>query len=470
MAFMGLAVVLWIILLLARIGKRAITWADIGLPTPRGIGADITRGGAWVGARAATESAQEMGVSELPVAYSELRSLAGRQGEQPLERAMDLVMGAIADLVARDDVILARRTYPVTTQGLLTRPTSSEVSQPILTRRRLYVGSGVLEQKIAQVLRTDQPMSVGELVQALAGPDARQRAQRVLTWVDQALSQSPPNLDALASPDDALAELERFREAMRRATRNSMRCSRPRCDVLSGPWPSGWSLPRGWIWLDPRRLLTVGRPRLSAGLLPGVGDRSKTCHLVSGLDGPASRPRSARPGRCPEVVNREETLMSEEHIQTPADEPAPPPEKGEAAKPDVAKELQELGRQLTAATKAVLDSPEARELGTQLQHGLEALEKTVGQLVGQARETKIGQRVESSVGEAATTVKERGVLDTLVESVAGALHTVNQTLGQAVEKAQSRAEEAKTKRSTPQQIEIVTSEPESSGTPEGGQE
>ena len=162
--------------------------------------------------------------------------------------------------------------------------------------------------------------------------------------------------------------------------------------------------------------------------------------------------------------------MSEEHIQMPAEEPVPLPEKGEAAKSDVAKELQELGRQLTAATKAVLDSPEARELGTQLQHGLEALEKTVGQLVGQARETKIGQRVESSVGEAATTVKERGVLDTLVESVAGALHTVNQTLGQAVEKAQSRAEEAKTKRSTPQQIEIVTSEPEGSDTPEGGQE
>ena len=106
--------------------------------------------------------------------------------------------------------------------------------------------------------------------------------------------------------------------------------------------------------------------------------------------------------------------MSEEHIQTPAEEPGPATEQGVAATSDVAKELQELGRQLTAATKAVLDSPEARELGVQFQHGLEALEKTVGQLVGQARETKIGQRVESSVGEAATTVKERGVLDTLV--------------------------------------------------------
>jgi hypothetical protein len=125
---------------------------------------------------------------------------------------------------------------------------------------------------------------------------------------------------------------------------------------------------------------------------------------------------------------------------------------------------------LTAATKAVLDSPEARELGAQLQHGLEALEKTVGQLVGQARETKIGQRMESSVGEAAASVKERGVLDTLVESVATALHTVNQNLSQAVEKAQSRAEEAKTKRSTPQQIEIVTGETECPATPEGGQE
>lgn len=170
--------------------------------------------------------------------------------------------------------------------------------------------------------------------------------------------------------------------------------------------------------------------------------------------------------------------MSEEKVETPLEEGAGTETEeqagvlaeSEGAKPNIAHELQQLGHQLTTATRAVLESPEAQEVGSQLQRGLESLEKTVSQLVSQARETKVGKKVESSVSEAASTVKERGMLDTLAESVASALQTVNQTLGQAVEKAQARAEEAKVKKSAPQQIEIVASEEEAADESEAGEE
>ena len=150
--------------------------------------------------------------------------------------------------------------------------------------------------------------------------------------------------------------------------------------------------------------------------------------------------------------------MSEEKADIPVTEETEASAEVSAemqAKPDIGRELQELGRQLTEATKAVLESPEAQEVGVQLRRGLESLEKTMNQLASQARDTKIGQKVESGVGDAAVNVKDRGMLDTLAETVATALQTVNQTLGQAVGKAQARAEEGKARRSAPQQIEIV---------------
>lgn len=170
--------------------------------------------------------------------------------------------------------------------------------------------------------------------------------------------------------------------------------------------------------------------------------------------------------------------MSEERVETPleegseapAEEPAVASAESETPKPDIAKELQNLGHQLTTATSAVLESPEAQEVGAQLQRGLESLQKAVNQLVGQARETKVGRKVESGVSEATTSIKERGVLESLTESVASALQSVNQTLGQAAEKAQARAEEAKAKKSAPQQIEIVEGEEETPGEPEADQE
>ena len=166
-------------------------------------------------------------------------------------------------------------------------------------------------------------------------------------------------------------------------------------------------------------------------------------------------------------MSEEKMEMSvEEEAQVEAKEPA----KGEVTGTNIANELQELGHQLTAATKAVLEGPEAQQVGVQLQRGLESLQKAVNQLVTQARETKVGKKVESGVSEAATTVKERGMLESLAESVASALQTVNQALGQAVDKAQARAEETKAKKSAHQQIEVVEAEEEAPAEPEAGEE
>jgi hypothetical protein len=145
--------------------------------------------------------------------------------------------------------------------------------------------------------------------------------------------------------------------------------------------------------------------------------------------------------------------MSEEkeQLETPVEE-----EMTEASTADIAGELQEFGHQLAAATKALFASPEAQEAKAQLQKGLESLGKTVNQLSDHARETKVGQKVESGVSDASASLKEKRVFETLAETITKALNTVNQTLGQAVEKTEKRTEA----KAAPQQIEVVVDEEE----------
>jgi hypothetical protein len=215
--FLGLAAVLWVGVLLARAGKRVVTATGAVYERLEVLGRSLREVAPGVVKELPVNLPTKMGVLDLPVAYSQLRALDSPEGQPPSEQAVDLLTGAITSLVGRDDVILARRTYPVQARGALTRQASREVSAPVLTRRRVYVGPDGLEEQIARILRTDRPMTVEELMQGLVGAPGRQRAQQVLTWVEQALSESPPDLDALASPDAALAELERYREALRRA-------------------------------------------------------------------------------------------------------------------------------------------------------------------------------------------------------------------------------------------------------------
>jgi len=217
LGLLALAAMLWAGLLLARTGKRLVERAGVVYERLDVLGRVLREVAPGVVKELPVNLPKQMGVLNLPVAYSELRSLGSQEGEPTLELAVDLLAGAIASLVGRDDVILARRTYPLEVRGMLARSDSTQVNHPVVTRRRVYVGPGDLEERLAQILRTDQPMTIEELVRALVGPAGRQGAQEVVTWVNQALSENPPDLEALASPDDALAEIERFRDAVRRA-------------------------------------------------------------------------------------------------------------------------------------------------------------------------------------------------------------------------------------------------------------
>jgi hypothetical protein len=216
-ALLVLAAVVWAAMLLARVGRRVVTRTGAMYERVETLGQTLRAVAPGVIKELPVLLPKRMGVLDLPAAYSELQRLAGQEGVSSVDQGVDLVTGAIATLIGRDDVILLRRVYPVTTEGLLARSASREVTTPVLIRRRAYVGPGKLESRIAQMLRTDYPMSAGELVDRMLASSELSGAQEIVAWVDEALTHDPPDLDALDSPDAALAELQRFRDALRRA-------------------------------------------------------------------------------------------------------------------------------------------------------------------------------------------------------------------------------------------------------------
>lgn len=217
LGLLGLVGLFWITLVAARTGKRMVAATGETYERLEVLGQVLREVAPGVVQELPVNLSSKIGVLNQPVAYSELRALAS-DGEEPrIDYAVDLLMGSIASLVGRDDVIMAHRTYPVETRGKLTRPTSVTVDEPVLTRRRIYTGPGELERRIAQNLRTDYPVSVEELLDALLEPSERRRSEQIVGAVNQALSENPPDLEALSSPEGALAEFERFRKAFRRA-------------------------------------------------------------------------------------------------------------------------------------------------------------------------------------------------------------------------------------------------------------
>jgi hypothetical protein len=214
---LGLAVVLWGGVLLARTGRQVLERAGAVYERLEVLGRPLREVAPGVVQELPVNLPRSLGLLNTPVAYSELRALSSQESESPQESAADMIIGAIAALVGRDEVVLARRTYPVESRGMFVRSKSSVVNQPVLVRRRLYVGPGELEQRIAETLRTDQGITVEELVYNLIDSAAGPRAQQVVAMVNQALTENPPDLEHLSSPDETLAEFERFREALRRA-------------------------------------------------------------------------------------------------------------------------------------------------------------------------------------------------------------------------------------------------------------
>jgi hypothetical protein len=217
LGLLGLVALFWVVLVAARTGMRIVAATGETYERLEVLGRVLREVVPGVVQEQPMNLAPKLGVLDQPVAYSELRALAS-SGEEPItDQAIDLLMGAIASLIGRDDVIVARRTYPVETRGTLTRPTTVTVDEPVLTRRRIYTGPGELEERIAGNLRTDYATTVGDLLGALLEPGVRSQAEQIVGAVNRALSEHPPDLEALSSPESALAEFERFRKAFRRA-------------------------------------------------------------------------------------------------------------------------------------------------------------------------------------------------------------------------------------------------------------
>ena len=181
LGLLALGAVLWVGLLTARTGKRIVAATGEAYERIEVMGRVLREVVPGVVQELPVNLPSRIGVLDEPVAYSELRALASESEETPEELAVDLFSGAIASLVGRDDVIFARRTYPVETRGNLARSATAEVHQPVLTRRRIYTGPGELEEQIVKVLRTDEPTTVEELLRELLGPDKRQRAAQVIS-------------------------------------------------------------------------------------------------------------------------------------------------------------------------------------------------------------------------------------------------------------------------------------------------
>lgn len=209
----GLALILWLGLLLARLGRQVVEASGAVYERLEVLGQVLRESVPGRVIETPLNLPKELGVADLPVSFSQLRYLASEGGKGIAKQEIDLITSAITELVARDDVVLAERSYPIKTQGALQPSSKEEVKNAVLTKRRTYSGPGQLESQIMQILRTDRPTTVEDLVSALTAD--RDQARRVVGFVAQAIQEEPPKLEALASPDEALAEWERYRQAIR---------------------------------------------------------------------------------------------------------------------------------------------------------------------------------------------------------------------------------------------------------------
>ncbi len=209
----GLVLFFWLGLLLARVGRHVVGMTGAAYERLEVLGQALRESIPGRVIETPFNLPQELEVADLPVSFSQLRYLAGQVSKGISNQDVDLITSAIAELVARDDVVLAKRSYPVRTEGALQSSAGQEVENAVLTQRRAYVGPGELEFRLMEILRTDRPITVEELVRALVAD--RDQARRVVDLVARAIQEEPPNLDALDSPDQALAEWERYRQAIR---------------------------------------------------------------------------------------------------------------------------------------------------------------------------------------------------------------------------------------------------------------
>jgi hypothetical protein len=101
---------------------------------------------------------------------------------------------------------------------------------------------------------------------------------------------------------------------------------------------------------------------------------------------------------------------------------------------DVARELQELGRNLANILKDAWDSEERRRLHDEIREGMSDLSSTVDKAVSEFRESPTGQRMKEDIRDFKERVRAGEVDQKIRNEILTALKTVNQELERATRK------------------------------------
>jgi hypothetical protein len=107
---------------------------------------------------------------------------------------------------------------------------------------------------------------------------------------------------------------------------------------------------------------------------------------------------------------------------------------------DVARELQELGRNLASIMREAWESEERKKLQEEIRSGVEDLSRTVNQAVTDLRSSPTGQRVQEEVQDLKDRIRT-GEVDTKIrEEFLSVLKTLNRELEKASKKSQTPPE------------------------------
>jgi hypothetical protein len=118
----------------------------------------------------------------------------------------------------------------------------------------------------------------------------------------------------------------------------------------------------------------------------------------------------------------------------------------------VTAELQELGRRLSATTRALWASEQRQELQQEMSDGLRLLRDQLTEAVDALRSHPRTQSVKDQVNRATSSTRVNDLVDDVRGGLAGSLHELNQQLGRFTERV-----ERQTAKTTP--AEPVSTEP-----------
>jgi hypothetical protein len=108
----------------------------------------------------------------------------------------------------------------------------------------------------------------------------------------------------------------------------------------------------------------------------------------------------------------------------------------------IADELKELGKQLSAALKAVWESEERQELQREISEGLLALGEQIEEAVKTAHESEAFQEAKTDVEQAVAKAKQSDAAQNVRQGLLDGLQSINRELGKLASTPKAKAAEA----------------------------